>query len=286
MRAHVWVVCLGGAMLPLGCDAADRSQVSPCEALERAPVVFVHGSGLKDTLWNDMRAAMVDGGYRREWLEAVQLVPDDGANVRAAERILRPAVDAVLERAESLAKEQGCRTPRRVDLVAHSMGAVSARWYAARIAPEKVRTLVGIAPSNHGTNALCGLSGAGNAEMCPAFARGGVQLDLNGSASSPRDETPFGTGADSRTAVRVAPEPLRTIDYFTLRLEPDEWIKPESSAVLDGAGGRTWPTLPRDARETTPGNVLWGSPAGHDSFPGDPELIATVVALLTEGPAP
>jgi pimeloyl-ACP methyl ester carboxylesterase len=278
------VASLAAMSLTSACHAAD------CVSLERPPVVFVHGSGLKASAWDSMREAMIGRGYPKESLHAIQLEPDDGANVRAAERFIRPAVDGALTSAAAAAKTAGCRAPQRVDLIAHSMGAVSARWYAARIAPQRVRTFVGIAAANHGTDALCGYNGDGNREMCPAFAKSAresaVQFELNGSATHPRDETPYGAGVDSANVPRVAPEPSRTIEYFTVRTEPDEWIRPASSASLDGAGGRPWPPLPAHARETSPGNLLWGTPISHDSLPMDSEVIATVISLLREGAVP
>jgi pimeloyl-ACP methyl ester carboxylesterase len=283
MLARVVVAILAASAS--ACDAAPKTAAS-CAGLERPLVIMVHGSGLAPAMWRPLASALRQAGYEDEQLVAVALQPSDGDNVRAATETLRLAVDDGLGRASQLARARGCDAPRQADFVAHSMGSVSARWYAAYVRPDHVRMIVGIAPSNHGTDALCGHAGTGNQQMCPSFdqARGSVQAMLNGTLKEPRDETPYGLGQDSRTATRIAPTAERSIVYVTVRLSDDRWIQPTDSAVLDGAGGVLWRELPSHARMTTRGNVLWGRAVDHDSFPQDPELIGAVVSLLTTAP--
>jgi pimeloyl-ACP methyl ester carboxylesterase len=266
--------CLAG---PAGALAAD------CAAVRR-PIVFVHGSGLAPDSWREMTSALRTRGYAASDLVAVRLTPDDGSNVRAAERFIQPAVRDVLDSASRRAKASGCAPPRKVDIVAHSMGAVSARWYVARIDAGSVLNLVGIAPANHGTDALCGHAGDGNRELCPAFATTSeasrVQFTLNGGPAKAVDETPHGFGADSADRPRIAPNAHQGIYYWTIRIDPDEWIRPANSAVLDGAGGRPAPALPSGVRETSPGNFLWPTGVRHDDLPRQPVLIDFVARLL------
>lgn len=261
------------------------AQSPDCAALSRRPVVFVHGSGLSPDSWREMTAAFRARGYPAPHLVAVRLTPDNGSNIGAAERFIEPAVRDVLASTRRRAEGAGCRPPEKVDIVAHSMGSVSARWYVSQIDPSRVLNLVGIAPANHGTDALCGHSGDGNRELCPAFAKSPelsrVQVVLNGSPSTPADETPFGFGADGPGRPRIAPTEASGIYYWTIRLDPDEWIRPASSAQLDGAGGRTLPPLPARVRETSPGNVLWPAVVSHDNLPRRADLIDFVLRLLT-----
>lgn len=258
----------------------------------RHPVLFVHGSGLNAALWQEMTAALELAGYPSSYLHAVELMPRDGSNVRAAERIIGPAIQRLLERIRREAAAAGSPVPNQVDIVAHSMGAVSTRWFILEHQPERVRRWIGIVPANHGTNALCGYSGAGDRELCPAFAADGrknrVQVRLNGTRLQPRDETPFGLGADGAGRPRIPPDQRRAIVYYTLRIEPDRWIEPAASAVLDGAGGLSlpnerWP----DFRETSPGNFLFLDAVGHDDLPRDPRVADWVNSILTlAGPRP
>jgi pimeloyl-ACP methyl ester carboxylesterase len=272
----------------VGLFAKNPAQADDCAGLERRPVLFVHGSGLAPDSWAQMTARFRARGYPASHLVAVRLRPDDGSNPRAAERFILPAVHSLLANARRQAQRARCRPPEKVDIIAHSMGAVSARWYIAKLDATKVRNLVGIAPAHHGSDALCGLPGDGNRELCPAFAgsnqESAVQYALNGSTTRPIDETPHGFGADSDGRPRIPPTPGAGVAYWTIRLDPDEWIRPASSAVLDGAGGRALPPLPPGARETSPGNVLWPSGVRHDDLPRTAELIDFVGSLLSADP--
>ena len=170
------------------------------------------------------------------------------------------------------------------------MGAFSARWFARFLKPESVRTLVTLAGSNHGTDKLCGRSARGDQQMCPAFSSADdaskVQVELNGTEAQPVDETPFGVGADSAGRPRLAPDATRRITYFTVRLQPDIWIEPADSAILDGAGGVSVPSLAEfPVSETTDGNFLFRDRASHDGLPSHPALIRLVERLLQPRPS-
>jgi pimeloyl-ACP methyl ester carboxylesterase len=184
------------------------------------------------------------------------------------------------------AEAKGCGAPEKIDIVAHSMGAVSARWYVSQIDATRVRNLIAIAPANHGSNALCGLPGTGNREMCPAFAqslnRHPVQVLLNGTEGEPVDETPFGPGQDASGVRSVRPDKFRRVNYVTVRLDPDEWIVPARSAILAGAGALKLQKVAKEAEITSPGNVLWRSSVTHDELPKDKELIGMTIASLQQ----
>ena len=249
------------------------------------PVLLVHGSGLDPTYWEPLIAALEAEGYNRSMVEAVAMLPKDGSNTRAAMEYLEPAAARLLARTESRAgPDRGVR-PVKIILVSHSMGAVSTRWYATRIAPKHVAGWITIAGANRGTNALCGYSGAGDRQMCPAYARSAVQswiqVALNGTPSRPRDETPFGLGADSTGRMSIPPDGSHRISYWTLRIEPDRWIEPASSAQIDGAGGIELVVpegLPIEA--TSPGNFLFHEGVDHDDLPADPRVVRWVVEVV------
>jgi pimeloyl-ACP methyl ester carboxylesterase len=260
----------------------------------RTPVLLVHGHGLSSADWRALVAHLVEAGYPRDYLHAVDIVPNTMANVRAAETVLAPAADALLARAQAAARQAGGRgaPPVRLDIVAHSMGAVSSRWYAARLRPDRVRTWIGLAGANHGTDALCGLRDAASRELCPAFASSArthaLQAALNGTDGAGVDETPYGLGPDRPGVRRVAPDAARRVLYLTVRVEPDAWIRPERSATLDGAGGVAIAVPPGvPARETSPGNFLFDVPGiGHDPLLQHPDLLRLVAAMLAARDAP
>ncbi len=253
----------------------------------RTPVLFVHGHGCRASDFKPMIRHLVAQGYPRDYLSAPEITPNTSSNVRAAEEVLAPAVDSLLGSARTAALRAGHQgpLPERVDVVGWSMGAVSGRWYAARRRPDRVRTFVSLAGSNHGTNALCPYEDEGGREMCPAFAtdrgRNPVQVALNGTPSAPADETPYGFGADRDGVVPVPRDATRNILYLTVRVEPDEWINPERSATLDGAGGMAVELPPGVAvEETSPGNYLLRERADHVSVLRGGGSLRLVTALL------
>ncbi len=264
----------------------------PCDAYDRTPVLFVHGSGLTAGTWDDMIGALLDDGYPPAYLRAVDMRPRDGDNVRAAERFIATGVERLLADSRAAVTASACDSPApaRIDIVAHSMGAFSSRWYIRFIGGERVRLMVALAGANHGTDRLCGRSGAGDRQMCPAFADAAdpavAQHRLNGTRQDPEDATPWGLGEDSADRNRMPPDGERRIAYITVRVEPDEWIEPAESALLDGAGGVETGDIGDigglPLRETSPGNYLFLGSASHDGLPYHPDLVRFVAAILRQ----
>jgi pimeloyl-ACP methyl ester carboxylesterase len=253
----------------------------------RTPVLFVHGHGLSSADWRPLIEYLAANGYAREYLHGVDIVPNTMANAQAATSVIAPAADSLLARAKAAAQRVRYRgeVPRRLDIVSHSMGVVSSRWYAAKLHPERVRTWIGLAGANHGTQALCPFQDEASREMCPAFASNArthaLQVALNGAEGARVDETPYGLGPDRPAVPRIPSDGVRSILYLTVRVEPDNWIQPERSALLDGAGGvpiRMPAGVP--VRETSPGNFLFQEQVGHDPLLLHPDLLRLVAAML------
>src|SRR6266446_6779768 len=118
----------------------------------RTPVLFVHGHGLSSADWRPLIENLAVSGYPREYLNAVDIVPNTMANVRAAKSVIAPAADSLLVAANAAARRAGYRgeVPRRLDIVAHSMGVVSSRWYAAKLRTE----LGGVPAAAHDAHAV------------------------------------------------------------------------------------------------------------------------------------
>jgi len=109
-----------------------------------------------------------------------------------------------------------------------------------------------------------------------------VQYELNGiTRKTGTDETPYGIGKDAPGVSAIPAEQTRRILYLTLRTSPDPFIKPEESAILDGAGAVKI-SLPAEvrARETSPGNLLMTHRVGHDEMLEDGETLQLLKALL------
>lgn len=267
-------------LLLIGCSTGSSTDYS------RTPVVFVHGHGMHPTDWDDMMRHLSKRGYPPQYLDAVNIHPNVMGNIKAAESVIQPAVERLFERVRETAREVGYAgaLPKRVDIVSHSMGAVSSRWYTAMIAPERVRLWISLGGANHGTNTLCDYQDEGAAEMCPAFSsdhdQNMVQLLLNGTNDSPVDETPWGLGPDPVSRRSDAPDEARSIAWYTLRIEPDKWIEPGDSAILHGAGSQLNLAKSRYFEETSRGNLLLLTDVIHDDMPRDEDVIDIVTMLL------
>ena len=277
---------LAGLLVAGACGLPGADADSASEDFTKTPVLFVHGSGLDSATWKPLIEYLARLGYPRPYLHAVDLLPNDGENIRAAEGFIKPAVDRLLQRTGETARSEGLvGIPGKVDIVSHSMGAASSRWYAAKIAPERVRIWISIAGANHGTDALRDFPSPGNDEMVPAFAssveESFIQVALNGTRGEPRDETPFGVGPDPPGRPVIAPDSERGILYLTVFIEPDGWIRPSASALLAGAGGPEI-KLPPGIRveETTSGNFRFTGRSDHDGLPSHPEVMRLISVFL------
>lgn len=249
------------------------------------PILFVHGHGADPSVFDDMIEHLEARGYPADHLLAVELAPNDGANVPAAERELAPAV-------EELVARTGGGADGRVDIVAHSMGALSSRWYATRVRPDRVRSLITVGGANHGSDDLCGYADPGGQELCPAFAAGApgggpaggdVQIMLNGTPVAPVDETPFGRGTDRPQIRSVPPDGAREIRYLAITIPGDEWITPLASSELDGADDAGPLPAGVGAEQFRPGNVRLARPVGHDAVLQDRQFFPLLDALLDGG---
>jgi pimeloyl-ACP methyl ester carboxylesterase len=234
------------------------------------PVIFVHGLGQDSGIFQHLIGALEERGIPRACLHAIDYSTGNLPTRQAAENELAPYVERVIATLAPTAESAARRAAVRVNLVAHSMGALSARWYAARVRPERVRTWIATSGANHGTNWKCPQpANSGHGDMCPAFARSAresaVQFELNGSRGPDVDETPYGLGRDTAGVRSIPSDAARSILYLTVRTAGDPYVKPAASLLLDGAGGVAV-GLPAGNpwREDPPGNFLYKEPSGHD----------------------
>ena len=265
-----------------GCDAqeAEISYPEPrCSDYRKTPVFLVHGSGLDSTTFTPLIDAFRDAGYPRESILAIDLKPNDGDNIHAAETFIADGVRKQLAAVNEATARLDCAMPEhtQVNIVAHSMGAFSSRWFLRYVRPEAVRSLVTLAGSNRGTDRLCGRRGRGNEQMCPANdpTPDSAQGRLNGVPEQRLDETPWGSGPDPDDITSMPATVNRRIAYVAIRLEPDAWIEPATSAELAGAGGFDVSDAARyELHETSPGNYLFTGAASHDGLPTHPAIAA------------
>lgn len=288
------VAAAAGAVLAVAFGAyvqwhAADSAGSPAatRARDRLPVLMIHGSGMNSSTWTPLARHLRTHGWPEEYLLAVDLLPDNGANIAAAERQLAPAAQALLERAAGRAASEGLDPPRKLAVVGHSMGAVSGRWLAARLIPDRVAVFVAIAGANHGSSMLCGRTGEGDKELCSTHSRAGrsvVLEQLNGTEEAPTDETPYGPARDPPRVTRHPPDATACIAWYAVLIDPDEWVVPAASAHLAGSGGSSLGALPAGIERLREGEFVLRTPARHDDLPATPAVMELVASLLL-GPA-
>jgi triacylglycerol lipase len=162
-------------------------------------VLFVHGWNSSGAIWFTMMDRFLADGYRADELYNWTYYSAQSNAVTAGQ--LAAKVDEIL----------AATGASKVDIVTHSMGALSARYYIKNLGGgTKVDEFVSLAGPNHGTNTafLCGQTAC--VEMRPNSSF------LN--ALNKKDETPG-----------------RVIRYGTWWSSCDEVIIPQSSTPLNGA---------------------------------------------------
>ncbi|MFI6868426.1 esterase/lipase family protein [Nocardia sp. NPDC050406] len=126
---------------------------TPADAdAHRGPVLLIHGWQGSTAQFSDMRAVLEQAGFP---VYVVELPGDENiANVRA--------IGEVVDRA------RGEHGGGKVDLVGHSMGGLSARYYLKYAGgTETTRTYISMGSSQRGYAPACLLPPAAGGQMCP-----------------------------------------------------------------------------------------------------------------------
>ena len=117
---------------------------------------------------------------------------------------------------------------RKVDIVGHSLGGMLPNYYLKRLGgADKVRTLVGMGPSNHGTT-LSGLVGLGRKLNALGFVNG--LFDHAGLTSLKQQET----GSDFQTDLWKDGDTVPGVRYVVIATEHDQVVTPYANAFLHG----------------------------------------------------
>lgn len=191
---------------------------------ELNPVLFVHGYTANSDCWSRMIDKFVSDGWPREMLYAYTFSDcsncSTGVNAKNAEEIA--------EWVEQILAETGAK---KVDIVAHSMGGLSSRYYIKLLGGiDKVDDYVCLATPQHGA---IGVGGAGEMKADSAFIEklndgdetpGGVLPDTEGW----RDD-PAGEGGYNGAHVPG------NITWTAICSKTDAIVIPLESAMLDGA---------------------------------------------------
>ena len=209
------------APVVIGLLVATAGWASPVAAAGD-PVLLVHGWNSSGAVFSDMIAR-----FQAEGRTAVAINLSSQDNVRNAAQI-RDFISA--------------RGWPRVDIVAQSMGGLSARHYVKFLGPRVVDTYVSLGTPQYGIYAACLLATGSGGQMCPwsSFLR-----NLNAG-----DDTPPGAGT-----VPV---------YWTTIYSQSDGVVPNSASRLDG-----------DAC-----HILESPGTGHNEMDNDPTVFAHVLAAV------
>ncbi|GGT78309.1 MULTISPECIES: esterase/lipase family protein [Streptomyces] len=162
------------------------------------PIVFVHGWNSSGSTWNTMAGRFQADGWAASRLSQWSYNTSQ-SNVTTASQLAQE-IDRVL----------AATGAARVDVVTHSMGGLSSRYYTKNLGGSaKVDSWVSLGGPNHGTDTAYWCGGASCTEMRPGSSF------LN--ALNSGDETPG------------------TSRYATWWSPCDSIINPESSVALSGA---------------------------------------------------
>ncbi|MCZ2812815.1 MULTISPECIES: esterase/lipase family protein [unclassified Modestobacter] len=180
-----------------------------------------------------------------------------------------PATGPIAESAEELAvfvdRVLKATKAKQVDLVGHSQGGMMPRHYLAFLKGARhVHALVGIAPSNHGTQGLVfpesGLGSSGDNVLCAA-------------CTDQQAGSPFLTTLNSGGDTVAGPY------YTVISTVYDEVVTPYTSQALDGAPQQVTNIVLQDKCPL--------DPIEHDQAPNDPVVHQWVLEALSQrtGPA-
>ncbi|MEV7345934.1 alpha/beta fold hydrolase [Streptomyces sp. NPDC093544] len=176
------------------------SLTAPAQAATHNPVIFVHGLSSSASSWDDWIADFKADGYTTSELYAWSYSWGQ-SNVTTAQQLAT--------KVQSVLAQTGAS---KVDLVAHSMGPLSSRYYLKNLGGTAyVDDFVSVAGTNHGTS----LAG-----WCAWLYTSCAQMN---------------TGSSFLTALNSGDETPGSVSYASYWSNCDEYLDPDSTALLNGA---------------------------------------------------
>ncbi|GAA2479358.1 triacylglycerol lipase [Streptomyces longisporus] len=173
---------------------------APARAATHDPIVFVHGLSGDASSWNDWVADFEADGYSSSELYAWSY--DWGQSNATTAQQLATEVKNVLAKTGA----------SKVDIVAHSMGVLSSRYYLKNLGGTAyVDDFVSVAGVNHGTSV---------ASWCAWLYTSCKEMQ---------------TGSSYLTALNSGDETPGAVSYASYWSDCDAAVVPNSSALLNGA---------------------------------------------------
>jgi triacylglycerol esterase/lipase EstA (alpha/beta hydrolase family) len=186
------------------------------------PVVLVHGTfaDMSDS-WQALSPLLFDHGY---CVFALNYGPYRGSN-RLGIDGTGPIATSARELSQFVNRVLGATHAQQVDLVGHSQGGMMPRYYIRFLggAP-KVHTLVGLAPSNHGTTLN------GFVKLAKAFPGAGALVGTLCPACREQER-----GSGFLRNLNAGTDTVPGVRYTVIQSRNDEVVTPFSSAFLSGS---------------------------------------------------
>ncbi|MFJ3672622.1 esterase/lipase family protein [Streptomyces sp. NPDC090106] len=173
---------------------------APAQAATPNPVVFVHGLSSSSSSWDEWVADFKADGYTASQLDAWSYSWSQ-SNVTTAQQL-----------ATEVKRVLAATGASKVDLVVHSMGALSARYYLKNLGGTAyVDDFVSVAGVNHGTTV---------ASWCSWLYTSCAEMY---------------TGSSFLTALNSGDETPGSVSYASYWSNCDEALTPDTTALLSGA---------------------------------------------------
>ena len=183
---------------PLSPDGGRAARAPKPPTPAHTPILFVHGWNATASTWTTMVSRFKKDGWTDKELATFSY------NTAASNAVTAALID---QKVDSILRATGAP---KVEIVTHSMGALSARYYVRSLTGEgKVDALVTLGGANHGTNTAYACLQTACREMYP--------------------------GSSFLTALNADDETWGTPRYATWWSPCDEVINPQSSTPLSGA---------------------------------------------------
>lgn len=186
-----------------------------------------------------------------------------------------PVADSAAELADFVDAVLGATGAKKVDLVGHSQGGMMPRYYIQFLGgAQRVDDLVGIAPSNHGTQGVIVPSSTATTSTEPQTAEGGDTAD-NPLCQACEDQ---GAGSEFMQILNGDGDTVPGPSYTVIATRYDEVVTPYTSQFL---AGRDRQVTNITLQDRCPLDLI-----EHDQAPNDPVVHQWVLnALNTDGPA-
>ena len=183
-----------------------------------------------------------------------------------------PIADSAGELANFVGAVLGATHARQVDLVGHSQGGMMPRYYIKNLGGTKtVHALIGIAPSNHGTQGLIVPDSTGTQE---ALSTSGTP-DGGSPCQACIDQQ---AGSDFLTALNAGGDVQGKVFYTVISTVHDEVVTPYTSQALAGSASQVTNLVIQ--------NLCPLDPIEHDQTPNDPVVQQLVLAALNQNSGP